>query len=164
MSHLISTSVIASHWPVHYACKNVCWHLLQQLFQGPDIYQCSWGDGMVQVILISHGHQRAMRNSSKAFWKEHHEDAHKSYQALLATWATIQWEEWYRGVWQEMCMNRVTKIRFQSEILFSALSGIAVLVHISPHTWSILFWTIPIQRSKCQLLWKWLKFWPWDSV
>lgn len=35
-------------------------------------------------------------------------------------------------------MCRITKISFQSEILLSAFSGMAVIIHSFPHTWSIL--------------------------
>lgn len=71
--------------PYKFARKMQCWQLLLQLFQNPDLSRCSLGSGMLQVVLVSHWYQRAALSSFRAFWEEHHEDAHKCYQALLAT-------------------------------------------------------------------------------
>ena len=75
-----------SNPPLYKLCsRDACWQLLLQLFQNPDIYQCFLGNGMIQVVLISHQYQRATLSSFKAFWEEHREDVHKCYQALPAT-------------------------------------------------------------------------------
>ena len=137
----------------------MCWQLLLQLFQNPDIYQWFGSNGMIQIVLRSNWYQRAILSSSKALWDEQHKDVYKRYQTLPAAWAKPSVRREIQRSVTGVGVCRITKISSQSGLLISAFSGMAVISTFFPYM--VHSEMVPIQRSKCQQCWK--SYWNSDD-